>query len=525
MDKTSNENSHRGKAVSAVVVIMAMTLITKILGFVREMALASRFGAGMETDAYKIALMVPAIIYASIEAVLSTTFIPVYLNMEEHKKRRFVNNLMTAVILVASVLTVLGILMAPVIIRLVAPGFDDETIALAVSLIRIIFPMIVFMGMSSLAGAYLQSHHHFLAPSMMAIPNNLIIIGTIIFAGTTGIYGLAVATVVGVLSQFILQYPVLKRYGYRYRPVLSLADPGLRRIGELAVPVILGTMVGQVNSLADKILASTLSSGNVSALDYANKINGMVLAMFSTSVVIVSYPRLSRLWADQKFADFRTFFRKSLQVIFFITFPVMISLVVLHVPVIRLLFERGAFDAEDSHLTSIALLFYSVGIPAAGAREVLNKTFYSLQDTRTPIFNSVIAVLLNISLNVILIRYMAIGGVALATSLSAVVSTIMLMFHLRKKIGTYGGRGLMLSFLRTCIAAGIMGMVLWGLENKLFHAGEAATQVEMLGKLAAEGILGIVVFLGASYLLGSQELREGLTLLESRIRKIRGVTG
>lgn len=523
MDEIRNDPKARiqSKAANAVMIIMVMTMLTKVLGFVREMAIASRFGAGMESDAYKIALMVPAILYASIESILVTTFIPVFLGTEKDKRQSLMNNLITGVVLVGTALMILGMIFAPTIIALTAPGFPKQASDMAISLIRVMFPIVIFMGLSSLSAAYLQAHHHFLAPAVMAIPNNLLTIATLFLLGFTGVYGLAVATVIGVLLQVVLQVPYMKKYGFSYKLEFNLKDPGLRRIGQLAVPVLLGTMVSQVNSLVDKILASTLLSGNLSALDYANKINGMVLAIFATSVVVVSYPMLSRLSAEGKFREFSQFFRKSLQQVFFITFPMMIGLMLLNLPVIRLLFERGAFTREDSHLTAVALLFYSIGIPAAGLREVLNKAFYSLQDTRTPMVNGVVAVLINIVLNLILIRYLAIAGVALATALSAIISTMMLFMHLRNKMGNYFNHSARVSFLRTIVASAGMGGTVYFLEHQIFRAGADPSLWMVSGKLTLEVLAGISVFVLVAWIVRSDELTSVFNTIAAKLWKRR----
>lgn len=524
MDEIRNDQKAQiqNKAANAVMIIMVMTMLTKVLGFVREMAIASRFGAGIESDAYKIALMVPAILYASIESILVTTFIPVFVGTEQENRQRLMNNLITAVVLVGTALMILGMIFAPTIIALTAPGFPKQASDMAISLIRVMFPIVIFMGLSSLSAAYLQAHHHFLAPAVMAIPNNLLTIGTLFLLGFTGVYGLAIATVAGVLLQVVLQIPYMRKYGFSYKFEFNLNDPGLRRIGQLAVPVLLGTMVSQVNSLVDKILASTLMSGNLSALDYANKINGMVLAIFATSVVVVSYPQLSRLSAEGKFREFAQFFRKSLQLVFFITFPMMIGLMLLNVPVIRLLFERGAFTREDTHLTATALFFYSIGIPAAGLREVLNKTFYSLQDTKTPMLNGVVAVLINIALNLILIRYLAIAGVALSTALSAIISTLMLFWHLRNKMGNYFTHTAIASFLKTMVASAVMGGTIYFLEHQIFMAGADHSMLMLSGKLVLEVLIGISIFVLVAWMVRSDELTAGFHMITEKLQKRRG---
>lgn len=477
-------NMHR--ALRAATIIMVANVASKLLGFLREMVIAGEFGAGMGSDAYFMAQSIPMLFFASIGSALATTFIPLYTeykaNGGKNEADRFANQIMNLVLIVSIILTVIGILLSPWIVRIIAPGFTGERFGLTVTLSRILFPLIIFVGLANVATGILQSNESFTAPAMVGISYNIIIIVlTIVLADNIGIYGLAISTVLATVSQYCIQVPSMRSIGYRPRYSFDFSHPGIKRLGVMIIPVLMGVAVNQLNTLVDRMLASGLPEGSVSALNYANRLNGFVMGIFVLSIATVVYPELSNLGSNNKMDEFKSSIATSLNMIFLIVFPVIAGTVLLRTEAVRLVFERGAFDAVATDMTSIALLFYSFGMAGAAAREILARAFYSLKDTMTPMYNGIYAVTLNVVLNIILVRYMGIAGLALATSISLIFGSLTLGFRLRNKINGINGRAILMEGIKIALSTFIMAAIVYVSKGFIYmHISGTSLTVQVI---------------------------------------------
>jgi putative peptidoglycan lipid II flippase len=255
--------------------------------------------------------------------------------------------------------------------------------------------------------------------------------------------------------------PFAYKKGYRYGFVLDKNDKHLMRMIYLSLPVILGTSVNQINTLVDRTLASRIAIGGISALNYANRLNGFVQGIFVLSIATVMYPMISKMAAENNMAGLKKTLSEAVTSINLLVIPATIGAMIFAEPVVKFLFGRGAFDADAVSMTSYALFYYSIGMIGFGLREVLSRAFYSLQDTKTPTINAAISVTINIILNIILSRFLGIGGLALATSISAIFCTVLLFIGLRAKIGPFGMKNITISFLKILCASIIMGVFAW----------------------------------------------------------------
>lgn len=452
------------KTIKAAGLVMAITLLSKITGFVRELALGSRFGTTMDADAYNMAQNIPMVLFAAIAAAIGTTVIPLFSDYLTKKGKDkaflFINNLLNVIIIVTLAFTVIGILMAPLIVKIMAPGFKSSVFSLTLKLTIILFPITIFVAISNILTGALQSMEHFAVPAMIGIPYNIIIITTaILFGSKYGIVGVSIATVIASLIQILIQIPQLYRLGYRYKFIIDFNDESVKRVIILAIPVLIGTGIQVINTYVDRMIASYLPNGSIAALNYANRLIGFDI--FSLAIAIVIYPVLSRSGAANNIEEFLKGVRLSVKAILYIMIPVTVGAIILRVPIIRLLFQRGAFNEKSTALTSIAFMYYSIGMTANGLRNVLSRSFYSLKDTKTPMYNGAIAVLINIVLNLIIVRYLALGGLALSTSIAAIATSLMLLNSLRKKIGKIGGKELILTLIKALIGSMIMGIVIY----------------------------------------------------------------
>ncbi|MEG6567074.1 murein biosynthesis integral membrane protein MurJ [Thermoanaerobacterium saccharolyticum] len=444
--------------------VMVITFISKITGFLREVVLGSKFGTTKDIDAYNMAQNIPMVLFAAIAASIGTTVIPLFSEYLAKKGKDkafdFINNLLNVIILMTVLFTVIAAIVSPIIVKIMAPGFKGDVYYETLDLTVILLPVMIFVAVSNIITGALQSLQHFAVPAMIGIPYNIIIIGTALMYGAKyGIYGVALATVVGSIIQVIMQLPVLYKFGFRYRFVLDLKDEGVKRVIILAMPVLIGTSIQVINTYVDRMIASYLPAGSIAALNYANRLIGFDI--FSMAIAIVIYPMLSRYFASNNIDEFIKGIKMAVKAILYIMIPVTVGAIIFRVPIIRILFERGAFDERSTYLTSIAFMFLSLGMTANGLRNVLSRGFYSLKDTKTPMINGTIAVLINIGLNLVIVRYLALGGLALSTSVAAIVTSLMLMYSLRKKVGKIGGYEIASAFVKALIGSAIMGVFVY----------------------------------------------------------------
>ncbi|SCH61612.1 murein biosynthesis integral membrane protein MurJ [Romboutsia sp. 1001713B170207_170306_H8] len=453
------------KVAKAAIGLMAATLVAKILGFGRELTLASAYGASSTSDAFLVAMNIPAVIFTAIGTSLGTAFIPLFCEVNSSKGDResikYTNNIFNVVIIICIVLTTIGVIFTPQIVRLFALGFKGETMRQAVYFTRSMILGIPFLGISYIMMAYLQVKENFIIPGLMPVPYNACIILSILISVRTTPYILPWGALIGLLGQFLFQFPFAIKKGYRYEAYLNFKDEYLKKMLWLVGPVLIGVAVNQINTIVDRTIASTLVEGSISALNYANKLNQFVMGMFIVSISSVVYPMLSKLSTENNKSQFNKSIVTSVNTVILLVIPISVGAIILATPIVKLLFQRGEFDARATYMTSVALVFYSIGMIGFGLRDILGKVFYSLQDTRTPMINGAIAMGLNITLNILFVKFtnMQLAGLALATSTAALFTIVLLFINLRIKIGSFGGKSILNVFIKSIVSALLMAII------------------------------------------------------------------
>ena len=450
------------KVAKATIGLMLATIIAKVLGFGRELALASAYGASGVSDAFLVAMNIPAVIFTAIGTSLGTAFIPLYCevnaNKGEQSSNKFTNNVFNIVVIICIVISVIGAIFTPQIVKIFAVGFEGETLRLAIYFTRVMILGLAFLGMSYIMMAYLQVKENFIIPGFMSVPYNILIIISIIVSVKISPYLLPWGT---LSLQFLFQLPFAIKKGYRYKLYIDVKDEHLKRMLWLIAPVLIGVAVNQINTIVDRTIASTLVEGSISALNYATKLNQFVMGMFIVSISSVVYPMLSKLSSENNKEQFNKSIITSVNTVTLLVIPISIGAIILANPIVKLLFQRGEFDVRATQMTAVALIFYSIGMIGYGLRDILGKVFYSLQDTRTPMINGVIAMVLNITLNILFVKYtnMQLAGLAFATSISALFTIALLFISLRRKIGSFGGKSIALGMIKSLISGIIMAVV------------------------------------------------------------------
>ena len=510
------------KVAKATMGLMVVTIIAKILGFGRELVLASSYGASMYSDAYITAINIPVVIFTIIGTTLSTVLIPMYFEIRENEgdiaSLKFINNMFNIVIVICTLLSIIGFIFAEELVKVFAIGFKDETLIVTIKYTKIIIIGIIFTGLSYVMSAYLQIKNNFTVPGLVTVPRNMAIIISIIMSVNTSPDIMIWGALIGSLLEFLFQIPFAYKNGYKYKLYFNLRESYIKRILVLITPVLIGVAVNQINVMVDKTLASTLVEGSISALNYANKLNGFVIGIFITSVAAVIYPMLSKLLSKNNNEEFVKYVSSSINSVIILIIPISIGAVVLADPIVRLLFQRGEFNLAAVKMTSIALVMYSIGMTAVGLRDILNRVFYSLKDTKTPMVNGAMSMGMNIILNFILVKYFKIAGLALATSISSIICIVLLLVSLEKKIGYFGQDKIFKTTIKSIISAIIMGFGTYTSYNYLnIYLGNEFIFEFM--KLMISIIIGIIIYGVMIVSLKVEEVNSIISIVKNKIGK------
>lgn len=495
--------------VKSTGVIGFATAVSRVLGFVRDIFIAQLFGTGMAAQAFFVAFRIPNSLRDLVgEGAANSAIVPVLTEYkakgEEKELVRASKVLFNISFASLSALTLIGIIISPLIVKLIAPGFIHEPSALqlTVQLNRAIFPYLLLIGLTAYTMGILNTEKHFAGPAFgPCLLNIALILASVWLCPKIGVMGLVAGVLIGGILQLALNMIVMYKKGVTVDFNAGFRHPAVKKIGLLLVPRAFGSAVYQVNIFVDTMLASlswVVGSGGVAALYYANRLIQFPLAIFGLALAQAALPKMSHEFSTNDTAKLKDTLSFSLRMTFFIMVPASVCLAVLGMPIIKILFQRGEFTDYSAYITNSALFFYAFGLCAYGGIKLLVTCFYSMQDTTTPVRTALIAVVLNIILNLILMWPMKIGGLALATSISATINFLMLYSILKKRIGRLGTREIVDSFLRVLLAAVLMGIVLkYTLSDSL-----------CVTRLILSALSGAAVFIFAAYVLRVKELEK-----------------
>ncbi len=510
-----SENHRIAKAAS---IIGMGTFLSRILGFLRDMVIANFFGTGMAADAFFVAFRIPNLWRRLVgEGSLTISFIPVYTEYitqrSEEDTREVTHIAFTIAGVVLLVLTLFGILFSPLLIRIIAPGWFaryPETFSLTVTLNRVIFPYLFFMGLFALCMGILNSLRHFFAPAIAPIFLNIsIILSVLLFYSVfeRPVMTLALGVLAGGIIQFLFQIPFLLKKGMGFQFNFNFRHPAIKRIGSLMVPGLIGTGVYQLNVFIDTIFASFLPRGSVSYLFYADRLMEFPLGIFAIAVGMASLPSLSGLASQGKIEELKETLSFTVRLVSFISIPAMVGLIALKTPIINLLFQRGIFDYFATEMTARALLCYSVGIWAIAGARTLAPAFYALQDTWTPLKIALICLVANVVLNSVFLLFTPLkhAGLALATSLSSMLNLVLLFWKLGPKLGRVDLEKDIKSLLRILLCSLCMGLVAY-LVCSLGNWTTTGNIVQKALFLGTGIAVGLGVYFVSSYLMKNEEM-------------------
>ena len=511
-------------------IISALTLVSRVLGLVREQVFAALLGAGFYADAFNTAFRIPNLLRDLFaEGALSAAFVPTYTRaLAEGGKERahqLSSRLLTLLAVVLGALVVIGFVFAGPLVRTLAPGFDNVPgkVATTVALTRVMLPILPLVSFAAVTMGMLNAQERFATPAAAPAMFNLVTIGwaavlwALGFGPAQVVMGWAVGTLLGGAAQFLIQVPPLWKEGWRFRPDWAPSDPGIRAIARLMAPATVGLAAVQVNIFVSTIFASH-EQGAVSWLQYAFRILYLPIGVFGVAVGTIATTGLAKRAAADDMDGLRDTLSRSVSLVAFLTLPATVGLMVIGGPIVRLLFERGRFGPADTHNTAVALALYSFGLVAYTGVKVLAPAFYALGTPRVPLLASASAVVTNLLVIAMLHDRMAYRAIALGTALGSIVNVLVLVGVFQARIGGLLTRRLAGRLARMGVGAAAMVPVVWfaarGLEARFGTRGLAAQLVTGLGPVA----LGALVYAVVSRLL---RLPEAEALVDAALRRRR----
>jgi putative peptidoglycan lipid II flippase len=510
------------------------TMASRILGLVRDTVNAYYFGAGDAMDAFRVAFRVPNLVRDLFaEGAMSAAFVPTFTRelTTEGKPRAWelANSVITALLILTVVLAVVGIAVAEPLVRFYAPQFSEVPgkIELTVLMARIMVPFLTLVALAAVFMGMLNSLGHFfvpaLSPAMFNIAAIVIAIIGVPIATQVGfppIVLMAIATLVGGVGQLAIQWQPLRAEGYRYRPMLNLRDPALGRVLLLMGPGTVGMAATQINVLVNTQFATSQGTGAVSWLDYAFRVMYLPIGLFGVSIAAASTPALSKLAATNDHARMRTTVGSAIGLMLALNVPATIGLIVLATPIIALIFEHGKFTAADTAATALALRYYALGLVGYSIVRIISPAFYALHRSRIPVIASITSVVANILLNVVLIEVMGYAGLALGTSLAAIVNAGIQFVFLRHALGGLEGRRILITFLKALIASAARAAAAWYVELWLHTVMPgSATWVQIVRVGVAIAVALGVLALSAS-ILRLREFEESRAMILRKVGQL-----
>jgi putative peptidoglycan lipid II flippase len=545
--KTQPEKKPASVARSAGIVSLAV-MASRILGLVREVVFAKLFGASASyaNDAYVIAFRIPNLLRDLFaEGALSSAFVTVFsdylVTKGEKEAFRLSNLVVNALLLILGILVALGIIFAPELVSLIAHGFqaNPEKFALTVKMTQIMMPFILLVALAAQAMGLLNSRGHFGMPALSASFFNVgSIIGGLFFAvimtgrdfahpvkailehPTEGIIGMAYGVLIGGFLQFAVQWPTLRKAGFRYRPILSFTDPGVRRVFTLMGPAIIGAAAVQINVLINSNFASSVpGNGAISWLSYAFRLMQFPIGVFGVAIATATLPSISKSAALDDMASFRQTIASSIRLTFLLTIPSAVGLVVLGRPIIALIYEGNKFNANDTTHTASALACYAIGLAGYSAIKILAPAFYALKDARTPMIISLLSIAINFVMNWSLVGVLQERGLALSTSAVALLNFALLYFLMQKRINGIEGRKTAAAITKIILASAVMALVCWVVSQGVYRfAGD--NRIARIINVIASVSAGAGVFYIAAYWLGVEELKSAVSAIGGRFKRL-----
>ncbi len=506
--------SRKTKGVLIAAGLLALAgLASRLLGFARNALLAYFFGAGDILDAYFLAFRLPDFFFnLLLFGAFSAGFVPVFIKLKQQDPDhawQLANDVLNIALVIFAVFSAIFFVSAPWALKLIAPGFGGDKLALAVKLSRIMFLQPVFLGISVVLSGILQSTQRFLSYALAPIFYNIgIIFGILVLYPHLGVAGLAWGVVLGAFLHMMIQYPAAKASGFKYRPVFSLREGALKRIFKIIVPRSLSMILTQLNFVVMAAIASYLGSGRVAVFNFANDLNGLVLGVVAVPLGVAVFPVLSQFASKDRLEELAETIIKTLRQLLFFMIPATALFFVLRAQIVRLTLGYGKFDWSDTVLTINTLALFLAGLIFQGVLAIIMRVFFALEDAKTPFWVLFFGILISLAVSIFLGPVMDVGALALAISVGAVFNTVVLAFILEKRLKNLDFSKLLKPIIFLLISSALAAASAYG---TLYFAVKYLNTHKVLHLIiqgGTAGIVGILVFIGASLFFGIEEIKQ-----------------
>jgi putative peptidoglycan lipid II flippase len=526
------QRSARRLARSAGLIGIA-TMTSRVLGLVRDQVLAYLFGAGNAVDAYNVAFRIPNLVRDLFaEGAMSAAFVPTftrYLTREGKPAAwRLGSNVVNALLVMTTLLVLAGLVYTRPLVTLFAEDYSavPGKLELTVLLTRIMLPFLTLVAIAAAFMGMLNSLDRFFVPALSPAMFNvgsiacaLILVPVMPSFGLPPIAAMGIGVLIGGLGQTLVQWPILRGEGYRYAPVLDLREPGLRQVLVLMGPGTLGLAATQINVFVNTVLATGEGTGAVSWLNYAFRLMYLPLGLFGVSIATAAMPGISRYAAQGDMRGMRHEVANGIAMMMAMNVPATLGLMVLAHSIVAMLFERGAFRASDTDATAAALMCYAVGLTGYSIVKVVSPTFYALHESRTPVIVSAASVLVNAALNIAFVRRFGYLGLAVGTSLTALLNAGVLLIWLSRRLGGIEGRRLAGVFARSATAALVMAGVAFGLDLWLPHLLPGRGLVVRAARVGLTIGTAVVVMAAVAWAVGLHEIADVVRAIAARFQR------
>lgn len=505
----------RTSLIKSTFIIMIVSLLSRFLGFARDMLIAKNFGAGVYTDAYNIAVSIPETIFTLVGLAISTAFLPMLSKVRAEKGQKemydFANNIINILFIISLFLFIITSVFSKEIVYLLGPSQD--TALIAIKLLRITLLNILFLSVNACFTALLQVNEDFVIPSILGLFFNLPMILYLLLFRNYDILGLTIANVIGNFFRVVVQVPSLITHEYKYKLFIDFKDERLKAIIILILPVIVGAGANSLNLAVDQYVALKLPDGSVSALNYAQKLIIFINAIIATSVTSVAYPLMANMRSKGDTIGFLNMLKKSILYLSILLVPISVGVMILSKDIITVVYARGQFTEYAVHITTLALLGYGAGIFFTGIRDILNSTLFSSGKTKVTAINGIIGVIINIVFSITLSKYIGIMGIALASVIAMIVTSMLLFRSIIKLEKDFVVIDIFKKIGIITMNSVIMGVVI--LTLAIYFRNKFSSIIFLLIGL----IIGVIIYFILCYLFKIEEMIEIKDLILKKIKR------
>lgn len=519
-----NTNSLKIKLTSTVILVTICILLSKITGLLREQLMAYFFGVNWETDAFRISFLIPNQFRQLLaDAILSAAFIPVFSSYLALGKKRdaskLANTLINLLIIIFILIIIIVFIAIPSIYKFLPSLKDDlNQQSLAVLLTRIMFFSLLFMGLTAVLSALLNSYESFIPPAFSTVIwNILIILVFLLLHRKYGISSFAIGIVIGTIGQFLFLLLFLRNKDFHYEMNIDLNHPGVKEVMLLSFPIILSLGSAQLNNVINKVFALSIGVGETTILEYASYLWFFPVGIFAVAVSTIIFPLISKQAAKNRIEDLKDSFLTGTKLTNFLLIPSSIGIISLAHPIVKLLFERGEFTSKNTFSTAVILSYLAISLVPYGMVLILNRTFFALKDSKTPLRIAIFSIFCTLFFNLILIRFLKTAGLALSTSLVISINFLLLFLLLRKKIGRLKGTEILYSTLKIFLASCIMAIFAYFAHNYIYNL-LSLYKSGLLFSILISITLALVVYIALCFILKIEELDSFVQVIKGRFK-------